>query len=81
MYTRAGDAAYLPDADLNNDGVINLLDVAVIKGNFGGTKSFIRIVSGIDSTKTLLIRAFDKWGSQSEMSVRVGAGNIVIVDP
>jgi len=81
MYSLAGDANYLPEADLNNDGAVNFLDVALLKGNFGGTKSFVRIVSHVNSTKTLLIRAFDKWGSESEMSVRVGAGSIVIVNP
>jgi len=81
MYALAGDPDYLPEADLNNDGAVNFLDVALLKGNFGGTKSFVRIVSHTDSTKTLLIRAFDKWGSESEMSVKVGNGSIVIVNP
>jgi hypothetical protein len=81
MYAAAGDANYLPEADLDNDGVVNFLDLAMLKDNFGGTRSFVRITSHIDGTKTLLIKAFDKWGSESDMKAKVGDGDLVVLDP
>jgi len=81
MYAQAGDHNYVPLADINNDGIINFLDLGMLKDNFGGTHSFVRITSHMDGTKTLLIEAFDKWGSESEMTVKVGNGDLVVLDP
>jgi uncharacterized protein (TIGR03790 family) len=81
MYAAAGDANYLSAADLNNDGVVNFLDLGMLKNNFGGTRSYVRITSHIDGTKTLLIKAFDKWGSESDMKAKVGDRDLVVLDP
>jgi uncharacterized protein (TIGR03790 family) len=80
MYSQVGSSKYVADADFNNDGVINFSDVAVIGNNFGGTRSFVRIMSKQTSTKDLVIMAFDKYGSESRMTVRVGNGALQIID-
>lgn len=79
MYSQVGQAKYVADADFNNDGVINFSDLGVIRDNFGGTRSFVRIMSRQTSTKDLVIMAFDKYGSESRMTVRVGNGALQIV--
>jgi len=81
------DLGYVTDSIKVHLRGMNLLllesnhDLGMLKDNFGGTHSFVRITSHMDGTKTLLIEAFDKWGSESEMTVKVGNGDLVVLDP
>jgi uncharacterized protein (TIGR03790 family) len=81
MLSQVGDDAYLPAADLSNDGTVDFLDVGMLNANFGGTHSYVRFTSHIDGTKDIVVRAFDKYGSESQMTVKVGDGDLVVVDP
>ena len=80
MYAQVGSRDYVPDADFDNNGVINFSDLGLLKGNFGGTRSFVRITSRNSGTKDIVIMAFDKYGSESRMTARVGNGALQIVD-
>jgi uncharacterized protein (TIGR03790 family) len=79
MLSQSGDPSYVPEADLNNDGIVNFSDLGLLKGNFGGTHSFVEIVSRSGTPTELTIMAFDRWGSESRINAQISNGSFLIV--
>jgi uncharacterized protein (TIGR03790 family) len=70
IWTSVGMPDYLPEADLNNDGLVNMLDVGLLKRNFGGTRMHVYVHTRLDSASELTVRAFDPWGAEASTKLR-----------
>jgi uncharacterized protein (TIGR03790 family) len=79
MGSRMGDARYLPEADLGNDGTIDVDDFRRLRANLGRTRPFVEIVSRSGTPTDLTIMAFDRWGSESRINARIAKGSFQIV--
>jgi hypothetical protein len=47
-----------------------MIDLGLLKQNFGGTRLHVFINSKLDSPAELTIRAFDKWGTESQKKLK-----------